>query len=63
MFDQADLCLCVMRRLAVEVHDREISAKNLDDTQNLVSTVALAAHTQFTDRQLVVWELSDPGQG
>jgi hypothetical protein len=63
VFDQADLCLRVTRRLAVEVHDGEISAKNLDDTQNLVSMVALAAHTQFTVRQLVLWEPSYPGQG
>jgi hypothetical protein len=52
-----------MRRLVVEVHAREISAKLLDDNQNLVSMVALAAHTQSTVRRRVVWELSHPGQG
>jgi hypothetical protein len=52
-----------MRHLAVEIHDREISAKLLDDPQKLVSMVALAAHTRFTVRQLLVWELRHPGQG
>ena len=47
---------------AAELSYREISAKLLDDTQNLVSMVALAAHTQFAVRQLVVWEVSRPGQ-